>query len=73
VRPEHIRVEDGANGFVRGRIIERIYGGSETRLIVELQSGAQLTVRQMAGTTARDLGDVVSLRWQPENALLLDH
>ncbi len=72
VRPEHIRVEDGANGFVRGRIVERIYGGSETRLIVELQSGALLTVQQMAGTTTRDIGDVVSLRRQPEHALLLD-
>ncbi|WP_157055904.1 ABC transporter ATP-binding protein [Candidatus Burkholderia verschuerenii] len=73
VRPEHIRIDDGVNGFVRGRVIERIYGGSETRLIVELPSGALLTVRQMAGTTVRDIGDVVSLRWQPEHALLLDH
>jgi putative spermidine/putrescine transport system ATP-binding protein len=73
VRPEHIRIEEGHGGFVRGRIVERIYGGSETRLLVELQSGTVLTVRQAAGTTQHDIGNAVSLRWQPEHSLLLDH
>jgi putative spermidine/putrescine transport system ATP-binding protein len=72
VRPEHIRIEDTNSGFVRGRVIERIYGGAQTRLLVELQSGAVLTVQQSFDATPRALGDAVSLRWQPEHALLLD-
>jgi putative spermidine/putrescine transport system ATP-binding protein len=32
-----------------------------------------LTVRQAAGTASRSIGDVVSLRWQAEHSLLLDH
>ncbi len=49
VRPEHIRIDDANQGYVHGRIVESIYGGSETRLLVQLQSGAVLTVRQVAG------------------------
>ncbi len=73
VRPEHIRIDEANEGYVRGRIVESIYGGSQTRLLVQLQSGAVLTVRQMAGTGSRSIGDVISLRWQAEHSLLLDH
>jgi putative spermidine/putrescine transport system ATP-binding protein len=73
VRPEHIRIDEANEGYVHGRIVESIYGGSETRLLVQLQSGAVLTVRQAAGTGSRSIGDVVSLRWQAEHSLLLDH
>jgi putative spermidine/putrescine transport system ATP-binding protein len=73
VRPEHVRIEEGSNGFVLGRIVERIYGGVDTRLLVELQSGTILTTRQQSGTKTHAIGDAVSLRWQPEQALLLDH
>ncbi|SAL30355.1 ABC transporter [Caballeronia sordidicola] len=73
VRPEHICIDDTNNGFVSGRVIESIYGGAETRLLVELQSGAVLTVRQAARTGRYSIGDVVSLRWQVEHSLLLRH
>src|SRR5258707_9168603 len=45
VRPEHIRLAD-EGGYVSGHVVERIYGGSETRLVGRLASGAVMTVRQ---------------------------
>jgi putative spermidine/putrescine transport system ATP-binding protein len=72
VRPEHIRLEDAGSGFVQARVVERIYGGADTRLLVELPSGAVLTVRQAADMTPRAPGDLVSLRWQPHHARLLE-
>lgn len=69
VRPEHLRVVD--QGHVRGDIIERIYGGFETRLLIRLASGTVLTVRQSAGSPRGDIGEVVSLHWNADDARLL--
>jgi putative spermidine/putrescine transport system ATP-binding protein len=72
IRPEHIRIGDADCGHVNGQVIERIYGGSETRLLVRLQSGAVITVLQPAGTEIHAIGGVVSLSWKAEHSRLLD-
>jgi putative spermidine/putrescine transport system ATP-binding protein len=71
VRPEHVRIDEAGGGFIGGEIIESIYGGSQTRLLVQLQSGAVLAVSQHAGTPSRAIGDMVSLHWQVAHSLLL--
>jgi putative spermidine/putrescine transport system ATP-binding protein len=73
VRPEHIRVAEGADAYLSGSIHELIYGGAETRLLVRLGSGATLVVRQPAGTARRKIGDTVSLKWDVENSRFLEH
>lgn len=71
VRPEHIRIDEPGGGFVDGQVVESIYGGSQTRLLIQLQSGAVLAAIQHAGTGSRVIGDRVSLHWQPAHSLLL--
>ncbi len=71
VRPEHIRLAD-EGGYVSGHVVERIYGGSETRLLVRLASGAVMTVRQPAGSQSREVGTIVSLHWPEGSSRLLD-
>jgi putative spermidine/putrescine transport system ATP-binding protein len=71
VRPEHLRVAD--SGHVRGVIVERIYGGSETRLLVRLASDTILTVRQPAGSAHGVIGETVALDWDVAHSRLLDH
>ena len=70
VRPEHLRVAD--SGHVRGEIVERIYGGSETRLLVRLASGTVLTVRQPAGSAHGVIGENVALDWDVAHSRLLE-
>jgi len=75
VRPEHISLVDktreSSNGYLSGQIIERIYTGAETRLMVRLPSGTVMTVRQPSGSARVVLGDHVSLYWHPEYARVL--
>jgi putative spermidine/putrescine transport system ATP-binding protein len=71
VRPEHIRIAT-EGGYLSGHVVERIYGGSETRLLVRLASGAVMTVRQPAGSPSREVGAIVSLHWLESDSLLLD-
>ena len=73
IRPEHVRIVDADGGLLRGEIVESIYGGAETRLLVKLPSGAMVTVRQPAGEPPRRIGDTVSLHWQTHHSRLLEH
>lgn len=71
IRPEYIElVEQG--GYVDGEVIEQIYAGSETRLLVKLGSGTVMTVRQAAGSRARHVGATVSLQWRESHSRLLE-
>jgi putative spermidine/putrescine transport system ATP-binding protein len=71
VRPEHIDLVD-QGGFVTGEVVEQIYAGSETRLLVKLASGMVMTVRQAAGNRRRQVGEFVSLKWHDANSRLLE-
>ena len=55
------------------RVVEEsIYAGSETRLLVRLASGTLMTVRRQAGLPPVAIGETVSIRWDREQARLLE-
>src|SRR5882672_8083779 len=72
VRPEKLVLCNHDEGFVSGRVEESIYAGSETRLLVRLASGTLMTVRRQAGLPPVAIGESVSIRWDKEQARLLE-
>jgi spermidine/putrescine transport system ATP-binding protein len=79
VRPEKIAIEDEiGEGMVTvdGTIVERVYVGTSTQVIVELAPGVRLMALEQNWLRARsddrwEIGDRVKLGWQPEHALVL--
>jgi spermidine/putrescine transport system ATP-binding protein len=78
VRPEKIFVQDLEDGMVsmEGEIVERIYLGTTTQVIIEL--GPEVRVIALEQNTARsraddrwEIGERVKLGWHPEHALVL--
>lgn len=70
IRPEHLRILQAGSGQLHGEICERIYAGSETRLVVALAEGARFVVRSN-GLSGNRIGDRVSLGWDVQQSLLL--
>ena len=79
VRPEKIAInEEIGEGMVTvdGTIVERVYVGTSTQVIVELAAGVRLMALEQNWLRARsddrwEIGDRVKLGWQPEHALVL--
>ncbi|WP_315833347.1 ABC transporter ATP-binding protein [Bradyrhizobium prioriisuperbiae] len=72
VRPEKLVLCKNDDGFLSGRVEESIYAGSETRLLVRLPSDTVLTVRRGAGLPPVAIGENVFLRWDRQQACLLE-
>jgi putative spermidine/putrescine transport system ATP-binding protein len=70
VRPEHLEIMPGGGG-VAGRIIESVYGGAETRLLIALPSGAVMTARRSGGEAELHVGETVGLRWAADRARVI--
>jgi spermidine/putrescine transport system ATP-binding protein len=78
VRPEKIWIEDLEDGMVslNGKIVERVYVGTTTQIIVELGAGVTLVALEQNTARARaddrwGIGDQVKLGWRPEHSLVL--
>jgi spermidine/putrescine transport system ATP-binding protein len=78
VRPEKIWLDQLEPGMVslEGSIVERVYVGTTTQVIVELEPGVRLVALEQ--NTARvqehdrwQIGDRVRLGWHPEHSLVL--
>ena len=72
VRPEKMLLCAIGEAFVSGRVEETIYAGSETKLLVRLASGTRITVRRQAGLPGVAIGEHVSIRWDEQQARLLE-
>jgi putative spermidine/putrescine transport system ATP-binding protein len=72
VRPEKMLLCAIDEAFVSGRVEETIYAGSETKLLVRLASGTMVTVRRQAGLPGVAIGEHVSVRWDRQEARLLE-
>ncbi|MCA1453005.1 ABC transporter ATP-binding protein [Bradyrhizobium sp. BRP22] len=72
IRPENVRIGDCGAGILNGTIIEEIYAGSETRMMVELPNGSVFTVRVPGGAQRCQLGENVSLTWDPQHVRILE-
>jgi spermidine/putrescine transport system ATP-binding protein len=79
VRPEKIVLDaTDAGGMVQlpGTVAERVYVGTATQVIVELEGGARVVALEQNTQRARsddrwELGDRVSVCWLPEHSLVL--
>ena len=72
IRPEKIRMTDGAGDGEAGVVTDVVYVGMITRYTVELDTGGELTVvRQNLETSSEqaleERGKRVSLSWRPEH------
>ena len=79
VRPEKINVhatpvEPGQGSQVRGRIVENVYLGSMTKLIVELDRGDRLIVHELNDDNASpaEPGTGVYLSWGIDHSFVID-
>ena len=78
VRPEKIwlgELEDGMTVH-EGTVVERVYVGTTTQVIVELSPGVRLVALEQNTSRQRaddrwEIGERVRLGWQPEHALTL--
>jgi len=78
IRPEKIwlgELEPGMDS-VEGTIVERVYVGTTTQVIVELSPGVRLIALEQNTARARsddrwEIGERVTLGWHPEHALVL--
>jgi spermidine/putrescine transport system ATP-binding protein len=78
VRPEKIwlgEVEEGMT-TMEGTVVERVYLGTTTQVIVELESGVRLVALEQNSARADaadrwEIGDKVTLGWHPEHSLVL--
>ncbi len=78
VRPEKIVLEAATDGMVSlsGTVAERVYVGTATQVIVELEGGARIVALEQNTERARDddrweLGHAVTVAWLPEHSLVL--
>lgn len=71
VRPEHMKVCAVAEAYVWGRVTESVYAGSDTRIMVQLDSGLTVIARQPAGSHEAPVGSSVALNWTPTAAHLI--
>jgi len=77
IRPEKIQLRSpGADAGLPGKIQSTIYLGESTRWIVRLAEGSEIQVveqnREAAGTVTLSAGDNVSIRWEPDSAVLIE-
>jgi len=78
VRPEKIWLDEREDGMVSvdGTIVERVYVGTTTQVIVELAPDVRLVALEQNAARQRsddrwEIGDRVELGWHPEHALVL--
>jgi spermidine/putrescine transport system ATP-binding protein len=78
VRPEKIWLEGHEEGMVvvEGKIVERVYVGTTTQVIVELAPGMRLVALEQNTARARsddrwEIGERVRAGWHPEHSLVL--
>jgi spermidine/putrescine transport system ATP-binding protein len=78
VRPEKIWLDEREEGMVSvdGTIVERVYVGTTTQVIVELSPGVRLVALEQNAARQRaddrwEIGERVRLGWHPEHALVL--
>ena len=79
IRPEKITVhagpvETGQGSLVRGKIVENVYLGSMTQLIVELVTGERLIVHELNNDTGgpSEAGTEVYLSWSTDHSFVIE-
>ncbi|CAO3381419.1 ABC transporter ATP-binding protein [Azospirillum argentinense] len=71
VRPEQLDIDGDGDNEVRGEVVDTVYAGSETRVLVSLGGEETITVRLRRGTAPPRLGEVVAVRWRADAGVLV--
>jgi spermidine/putrescine transport system ATP-binding protein len=77
IRPEKIKLDapesNGDASRVSGRVIDVVYLGSTTQVMVELRTGEQLTVHQLNDEVraSPSVGDAVVLQWAGQHSYVV--
>jgi len=80
IRPEKIKLSAGGDvpqggSVVRGKIVENVYLGSMTQLIVQIQTGEQLIVHELndeAADRTTSPGTEVTLSWPTDHSFVIN-
>jgi putative spermidine/putrescine transport system ATP-binding protein len=72
IRPEHVTIAAAGPDGLAGTVIETVYAGAETRLLVALASGTVITVRRSGGQWSPDVGEAVAVTWEHDRARFLE-
>jgi spermidine/putrescine transport system ATP-binding protein len=78
VRPEKIRIggadDDPARSWVVGEVVERIYLGSLSQVLVELPTGERLVVHELNDdyVSTGEPGDSIELSWAARHSLVVE-
>lgn len=71
VRPEHLCLDGAGENRIGGAVSAVVYAGSETRVVLSVQPGLDVTVRLPPGTIRPRVGDRISATWHPEAAVIV--
>jgi putative spermidine/putrescine transport system ATP-binding protein len=63
IRPEKMRIVEDDAGYLAGVVTETIYSGSETKLLIALDTCEPVTIRRDAGLPPLALGSRIGLAW----------
>jgi len=71
VRPEHMKLNASSCNTIRGQIIDSIYAGTDTKVMVRTKQCGLLTVRIDDDTYLPVLGDTVTVSWEPHHSVVV--
>lgn len=71
VRPEQLDLDGEGDNEVSGQVVDTVYAGSETRVLVALGDQSTITVRLRRGMSPPPLGDRVAVRWHSDAGVLV--
>jgi putative spermidine/putrescine transport system ATP-binding protein len=71
IRPEHLNVVPAEQALLQGLVVESVYAGVETRVVVRLASGNLIIVRRLSGQSPLPIGSVVGLEWSAQHSRFL--
>ena len=78
IRPEKIRIggtdDDPARSWVIGEVLERVYLGSLSQVLVELPTGDRLVVHELNDdyVSTGEPGDRIELSWAARHSLVVE-
>lgn len=71
VRPESIQLVSQDMGYLKGRVVEHIFMGSDVRLLIEEEISSKRLMVRTSRSLVPNLNSNVGLRWEPEQSVLL--
>ena len=71
IRPEHLNVVAADHCAVQGLVVDSVYAGVETRVVVRLASGNLLIVRRTGADAPLTTGSRIGLEWLAQHSRFL--